>query len=116
MDNLGVRYDLTIAQGSYFELMFTWKGSDGTPINNTGYTFRFQAKKPGASTLLIDLNQISGVELGGVTGTVRIYMDDEATAALDFTTLPYSLEYDTPSGRSKRLLYGFITLSKDLYP
>jgi hypothetical protein len=102
-------YDTTIEQGATFSISVTWKDSNSTPINLTGYTARSQFRKTyEATTTVLDLTTAnSGISLGGTAGTITLTASATTTAAL---TAPsngvWDLELVSGGGTVTRLLQG----------
>lgn len=77
-------YDFEIEQGATEVRTFTWKTSDGTPLNLTGYTARMQIR-PSVSSSEITLElttENGGIALGGALGTVVVTMSATQTSAM----------------------------------
>lgn len=107
-------YNFTIEQGATFRRTITWHD-----VDLTGFTARLHARRqiPDTDTVL-DL--ASGNELTitpdnpDPDSTIEIELTDEETAALDFDTAHYDLELESAGGEVTRLLYGVITLSREV--
>lgn len=114
--NQASRYDLLINQGADFLQIFTWKGSDGVPINLSGYTARMMIKNsPEDDTALVTLTTENGrIALGGALGTITLSLNSTVTAALDFTKALYDLELVSGGGFVTRLIGGAVTLSPEI--
>lgn len=105
------RYDFEIEQGTDWELPLTWKDSAGAGIDTTGYKFYLQVEYN--NSLIIDLTSPSG----GITivgNVITPSLSNSETTALSFDTVAYNLEYDDSSNKRKRMLQGYISLSKDI--
>lgn len=112
---------LVIYQGATFRKTLTWKvapdeDSPKTPVNLTGCTARMQVRaKVGASEVLLSLTtENGGIALGGAAGTVELLIDDEATAAITWTSGVYDLEIVFPGGQVRRLMYGSVSVSPEV--
>jgi hypothetical protein len=106
------RYDISIEQGSGFNLPITFKHG-GVPADLTGCAVRMQARsKVGASTKLIELTtQNGGIALTDAAhGKFTLLMTAAATAALEFARAVYDLEIVPSAGEPYRLLEGFVFL------
>ncbi len=114
--NPGNRYDLLINQGADFVQIFTYKASNGTPINLSGYTARMMIKNsPEDDTALVTLTTENGrIALGGALGTITLSLTNAVTAALDFTNALYDLEIVSGGGFVTRLVTGAVTLSPEI--
>jgi hypothetical protein len=101
---------LKIDQGATFRKSVTWKTgpAPGTAVNLTGCTARMHIRSEIKSpTVLVELTTANGgITLGGAAGTVDLYLSDDATAAITWTSGVYDLEVEFASGDVRRLLYG----------
>lgn len=80
-------YDITIYQGATLRLSFVWKtGEPATAVDLTGYTARMHIREYlDAPTTLIELTTTNGrITLGGVAGTIDLFI-----AATDTTTMAW---------------------------
>jgi hypothetical protein len=104
------RYDITIEAGSTFQLRVTWKDSNGTPINLTGYTARMKVKPTYGGVATFSLTSPSGgLVLGGAAGTIDVTISatDTATNIGDTeSTAMYDLEVESSGGVVTRLVQG----------
>lgn len=107
------RYDFQIEQGFDFTRVLTWKDADQNPIDLSGYSAKLQARPVGATDAVISLNDVSGISLGGIAGTITLHLEEAATTALDFDIMPYTLAVYSGTGTSVPLLRGYITLVKE---
>ena len=89
---------------------------NGTPNNLTGYTARMQVRATiAAASALLDLTTSNGgIVLGGTAGTIRILATAAQTAALTIDEGFYDLELIDGAGAVRRLLYGAVTVSKEV--
>lgn len=114
---MAAKYKITIYQGESFSKVFTWKtGDPKNPVNLTGYTARMQVrKKYGSATTLLSLTtENGGITLGGVAGTITLYISAMDTSAIDWTAGVYDLELVSAGGLVKRLLQGTIKVSPEV--
>jgi hypothetical protein len=85
-------YDITIEQGSGFTLPLRYEAPEGTPVDFTGSTARMHVRpKFGSPTVLIELTDDDGIELGD-DGTIVLTRSADITAALKFSSGVYDLE------------------------
>ena len=108
---------LSIEQGATFRWNAVLKsGSPALPVNLTGYTARMQIRSEITSTIvLVSLTTANGgITLGGVLGTVSLYITDSATAAITWTNGVYDLELVAPGGDVTRLLTGSVSVSPEV--
>lgn len=79
----------TIYQGATFRKRLTWKGPlpAQTPIDLTGCTARMQVRPEVESpTVLLELTTANGgITLGGVAGTIELFVSDDASTLFTWT-------------------------------
>jgi hypothetical protein len=111
---------LTIYQGSTFRWHATFKnGSPAVVTDLTGYTARMQARGSIADAnppLLTLTTENGGITLGGVLGTIDLFLSATATAAITWTEAVYDLELigPTPNFDVTRRIYGPIVVSPEV--
>lgn len=108
---------LKIDQGATFRKSVTWKaGTPAAPVDLTGCTARMHVRSEVKSpTVLLDLTTANGgVTLGGAAGTVDLYLTDDQTTAITWTSGVYDLEVEFANGDVRRLLYGSVTVSPEV--
>ena len=110
---------LKIEQGATFDKTYTWKAGPlktATPVDLTGCVARahVRADLPDPA-ILLDLTTENGrIELGGVDGTIRIYLPATDTAAIDWEAGVYDLEIEFPDGRVVRRMAGPVSVSLEV--
>ncbi len=109
------RYDFTIEQGADLTIPLTYKDSAGALVNLTGYTAKMKIKDP-TGAVLVSLTNVANpntdvLTLGGVLGTVTIFISRMTTLALSFKEGTYDLELVDGAGKTTRLIQGIITYS-----
>lgn len=106
------KIDLELYQGATFRKGFTYKNRLKKPYDLTGFGARMQIRDA-SDALIADLNTDNGgITLGGLAGTIDLYLSDEATAALNFAKASYDLFLDAPNGDAIPLMAGNVTLTK----
>lgn len=108
---------LKIYQGATFRKVVTWKvGDPAVPVDLTGCSARMhvRAKLEATTPLLVLTTENGGIALGGTEGTVTLYVSDSDTSALDWVAAVYDLEIEFTNGDVRRLLYGAVTVSKEV--
>ena len=88
-------YDIVADQGATFSRVFTWKDSDGVPIDLNGYSARMQLRSQidSAGAAVFELTTENGrISLGGTAGTITLSAAATATAAVPADTYVYDLE------------------------
>jgi hypothetical protein len=129
----------TIYQGATFRKRLTWKAypyavnfidgvayrasdgsvaptSDQVPVNLTGCTGRMhiRAKLADPIPLLTLTTENSRMTLGGTAGTTDLFITDEDTTLITWTSGVWDLEIAHPSGDVTRLAEGSISVSKEV--
>lgn len=107
---VAAKYNIVIDQGSTFVKTFTFT-SGITDL--TGYSARMQVRnKISDSDTLLNLTVGSGITITATTITITV--SATATAALKFETAVYDLEIVSAGGVVTRLLYGNVSLSREV--
>lgn len=90
-------YNIVADQGATFSQQLLWKGSNGSPINLTGYTARMAIRTvPAANTVALTLTTENGrISLGGAAGTINLSIAATDTATLEDGIYVYDLEMVT---------------------
>ncbi|OZI17919.1 hypothetical protein [Bordetella genomosp. 7] len=108
-------YDLHIDQGATFRLLFTWKDSEGEPVDLSGCEARMQMRYIHPDDLVLSLSTGDGdIVLGGTAGTVELKLEPERTAPLTQLTGAYDLEIVYQGGDIVRLLQGRWFISREV--
>lgn len=110
------KYKLKLEQGVTLRQPFTWRAA-GVPVDLTGYAARMQIRPEiGSSAVLAELTTDNGGILitDPVSGTFVLYLDDAATAELEFDEAMYDVELIAPNGDVIRVLQGVVTLSPEV--
>jgi hypothetical protein len=103
--------NLIIDQGATWNITFTYKNTDGNPINLTGYTAALQLRTSyDAASASLSLTSGSGIVLGGTAGTIAVTATATQTGALTAGEYVYDLEI-TSSSVVTRLVQGRITVT-----
>lgn len=86
------------------------------PVDLTGYSARMQVREKAASAaVLLNLTSAnSGIVLDNVAKTITLNISATQTAALDFNTAVYNLEVESGGGEVIPLLFGTVTLVKEV--
>ena len=101
--------------GSAWAWPLLWE-HDGEPVDLTGCTARMYGRLnyPDVTTVF-EIDETSGITLGGTAGTITLFLSDTVTAAMDTTVgyektvILYDLEVDDGAG-VVQILRGVITL------
>jgi len=110
---------LTILQGATFRKRLTWRtrpAPAGVAIDLTGCTARMHVRTRLGDPLpfLILTTENGRIALGGVTGTVDLFISDADTTAIQQNGGVYDLEIQHPNGDVTRLAEGSVTVSKEV--
>ena len=103
------KYLVQVEQGSVFTRYLTWKDSAGNPINITGYTARMFVKQTYEDTVnLFEMTTENGrISLGGVAGTINLYISANDTDDLEFGSYVYDLKMvPANTNNATRILQG----------
>jgi len=102
---------LKIYQGGTFREGFIYKNRLKKPYDLTGYRARMQIRENGG--LVTDLStENGGIVLGGIAGTIDLYISDEDTAKMNFSSAVYDLFMLAPNGDAIPIINGKVTLTK----
>src|SRR3990172_3895211 len=108
---------LRIEQGATFRKHLTWKtGDPALPVDLTGCSARMQVRGELTDVLpLIELTtENGGITLGGVAGTIELYISAVGTAALTWESGVYDLEIIMSNGDIVRLVGGGVVVSPEV--
>ena len=107
----------TIYQGATFRKRLRWGvKATGVPIDLTGCTARMQVRPEVESpTVLLELTTANGgITLGGVAGTIELFVSDDASTLFTWTAGAWDLEIEFPGGDVRRLAQGSISVSPEV--
>lgn len=115
---MSAKLNLAIEQGATFRPPpWTWKaGSPLAAVDLTGCTARMHVRqKIDSVDTLFELTTENGrITLGDAAGTIQLEVAADDTAAITWTSGVYDLEIEFPDGFVKRLLYGSVSVSKEV--
>jgi hypothetical protein len=108
-------YDITIEQGATFRLELVYKDDAAEPIDLTGYTARMKIKitNPSVPDIIELTTENGGIIITPLTGMIELYISEEDTEDLRFTTAVYDLELINEEG-VQRLIQGSVSFSKEV--
>lgn len=102
-------YDISIEQGSSFNLTLTAKDSNGTPLNLSGYSARGGVKYGYGSTgYLINLNPI--IHSSFVSGLINVSVSASDTSSLPVTKAVYDIEVYNASNYTFKAIRGYVNI------
>jgi len=109
-------HNFTIEQGATLIKPFVWKSSDGTPVDLSGYTARMQVRRSvsAAEVLLEASTSNDRIQLDPLAGRITLVLPADVTAAINWSRGRYDIELESPDGDVTRLIYGEITVSKEI--
>ena len=101
-------------QGDSLTLSLLWEDENGSPVDITDYTIRFQIGPTGGTN--INESTSGTVETnGGAAGTVDIFVPDDVMATLPVGDYDWAVELYKSSTKTRRTLFsGVLTLEEDL--
>lgn len=97
--------------GSTFGAVITVNGSDGHPLNLTGFSVKSQIRKSYASPTAINFNAEIFSILGG---QVRVSLTDEQTEVIKPGRYMYDIEIQSPVGEKLRVSEGIIIFTPQI--
>jgi hypothetical protein len=100
-----------IDTGSTFGAVITVKGSDGLPLNLTGFTVSSYIRKSYASRTHIDFNATIYSIAGG---QIRVSLTDENTTGIKPGRYMYDIEIESPIGERLRVSEGIIIFTPQI--
>ena len=100
-----------IDTGSTFGAIVTVKGSDGLPLNLTGYTVTSYIRKSYASRTHIDFNATVYSTTGG---QIRLSLTDESTNSIKPGRYMYDVEIQNSLGERLRVSEGIIIFTPQI--
>lgn len=110
------QYDFVIEQGTTFVKSFRWKDSNGDPINLTGYSALMHVRTSVTSdTVLVEFSTANNrIQITPDEGKVDLVLSSTETSAIDWKRGKYDLELVSSTGFVTRLLFGLVTVSKEI--
>lgn len=97
--------------GSNFSAIVTVRGSDGNPINLTGYSVASQLRKSYGSTTAYNFNA-SIYEAG--QGKVRVQLSAAQSSAIKPGRYLYDIEVTAPNGDKTRVVEGIVLITPEI--
>lgn len=105
--------DFNIYQGASWSAYLVCKDANGTAKNITGYTAVMQIRKKRGGDLLIELDEVDGIDITGASGQIAFSLTAAQTAGLKVKTAEYDL-FVTGGGETTCLLEGTITIKQSV--
>lgn len=109
------QHNFTLYQGTTLRKTFTWLANN-VPVDLTAYTGRCQFRASYAETVpALNMTTLNGgILIDEPAGQITLYATDVQTAALTADKYFYDLEIIDPAGDVSRLIYGTVTLVKEI--
>lgn len=106
-------HDITITRGDSKDMLLTVK-RNGTAIDLTGATVTGQIRETADdATVLCTWTCVLANQTTNI-GEVACSLDKTETAAITVTSAVYDIQVDWPSGNRDTVLYGAVTIRKDV--
>jgi hypothetical protein len=102
-------YNITIEQGSTYNLALYWKNSANQPISLVGYTAKMQIRaSKQASVVLLELSSTNTdqIQIYETQGAINLKIGYQQTENLIPSVAVYDLEVTSPEGERTKLLKG----------
>lgn len=116
-------YTVTVEQGATFRLRLTLRlptlvpGELGALMDLSNFIARMQIRhRTNSPEVLYSLTtENGGITLGGIAGTVDLFISDEDTSAFAFRSGVYDLEIEAvPGGDVTRIIQGPVAVSPEV--
>lgn len=109
------RFDITVEQGSTFNLQLAYKTPAGTPVNLTNFTARMQIRADYCSSNWVAncTTENGGIVLGGSAGTIVVSIPATTTEWIEAGQYVYDLELVSGSAVT-RLIEGRATVTSEV--
>jgi hypothetical protein len=118
LNNTVTEMDIEVEEGMDNVEIFTYiDETTNLPIDLTGFQANLQVRGAyGSPFILLELDETSGITLGGITGDITITFTPNMTwsslTPVGWTTGVYDLILTDTFSRKKKILKGFITINK----
>lgn len=107
--------NLTLPQGSTWDVSLTYNDSAGSPVNLSNYTASMQVRNSYKSpTTILSLTNSSGITLGGSAGTISIDIPASVSQTVAAEKYVYDLELTSSGGTVTRLVQGTFTVTPEV--
>ena len=119
------KYSFVIEQGATTDFEIQYKGSNGTPVNLSGYQARMQIRSDYGGTLIANLSSSldsdgTGLNLSGsngstplASGSIGLFISAASSSQFTFAEAKYDLELVNGTTVT-RLLEGKVKLSRNI--
>jgi len=105
-------FNFKVNQGETFNPAITWKDSNGSAYDITGYTAKMQVRRFEGDTVIQEFTTADATMdiPTGTDGVINLLLTATETAALTADTYIYDLLLDDGSGVKTRILEGTFTV------
>lgn len=107
---MATKANIYIDQGSTFSTTVTITGTDGDPIDLTGYTGAGQMRKSYTSSTAYNFT----IAVGNTSGVITLSMTANATANIAGGRYLYDVELTSNTGLISRVLEGIATVNPNI--
>lgn len=94
---MGDYNNFIIQKGATWNRVVYWNNPDGTPINLSGYSAKFQVSSSFGGSTALELTSGSGITITGASGKIELKATAAQTAALATGHYYYELELSQDS-------------------
>ena len=101
-------YNITIYEGTNFDLATTWLDDNDDPIDLTNWSAKMHIRNNVEDVAYIDCTPY--FTLGGVAGTISLNLPSDFMVDTGYTSGVYDIDMHHTSGRVERLLLGTVTV------
>ena len=101
-------YNITIYEGTNFNLSLTWKDDNGDPIDLTNWSAKMHIRNNTEDVAFLDCTPY--FTLGGVAGTITLELPPTFIVDVGYNSGVYDIDMHHTSGRVERLLLGTVTI------
>lgn len=106
-------YDISIEQGSSFNLSLTARDSSGSPLNLSGYNARGGIKYGFGSTGYL-LNLSPTIDPSVISGIIHISLSSSQTSSLPVTRAIYDVEVYAANDYTFKALRGYVDILPEI--
>lgn len=103
--------NLYVDAGSTYSNIITVAGSNGAPLNLTGYTVASQMRKSYQSTSYYSFT--ASIYIAG-QGKIRLQLTDEQSEVIPPGRYIYDVEITSPTGVATRVVEGIVTVTPQI--
>ena len=114
-----IKRKLEIDKGATFRFKAVWKvgatKETVQPVDLTGYTAKMQVREDIGTPILLELTtENGGITLGGVLGSIELYVSATESSSFIWSEGVYQLELTAPNGDVSRKLAGRVVVTPEI--